>query len=276
MTILIRLATVLTIVAFATSAADQQTITLSNGKKCGPTGTATSAAGKDLDRHKNRFTAPDDDQIDREVTLPAMLAPGRDTDRFDQEKGAVVAGYVINVKPGGVETCNCKATAPVDRDTHIELALSAGASKIQRVIVEVTPRLRAQMKEQGNDWTTPALESQLKGKWIEVTGWLLFDSAHVQEAENTNPGGKVNWRATCWEIHPITAIKVLAGPPQGLQVDSAALAQLQGTHRAHALAVPTSRDQIQARNEAILKQFDEEERELEDDTSEREAGANDR
>jgi hypothetical protein len=42
---------------------------------------------------------------------------------------------------------------------------------------------------------------------------MLFDFEHVDQAENTNPGGAKNVRATCWEIHPVTAIKVLDQPP---------------------------------------------------------------
>jgi hypothetical protein len=42
-----------------------------------------------------------------------------------------------------------------------------------------------------------------------------FDFEHVDEAENTNPGGAHNVRATCWETHPVTSIKVLDGPPAG-------------------------------------------------------------
>jgi hypothetical protein len=195
---------------------NQDVILLSNGKKCGLEGTATSDAAKALDRLKNRYILPNEEDVDPEVTLAALLAPGDDLDRFDEKKAATITGYVIDVKVGGKETCNCRAVNPIDRDTHVELALSKKAQEKQRVIVEVTPRLRALMKAKGIDWTTDALrdpENAIKGKWVKVTGWMLFDSMHVPEAENTSPGGLKNWRATCWEIHPITSLKVLDGPP---------------------------------------------------------------
>src|SRR5439155_1929170 len=97
-----------------------------------------------------------------------------DTDRFDTNEAAKVTGYVINVKAGGKENCNCHATNPIDMDTHIELALHKDAPKNQRVIVEITPRLRLLKKGKEIDWSTEMLEKTtdkgIKGKWVEVTG----------------------------------------------------------------------------------------------------------
>ena len=47
------------------------------------------------------------------------------------------------------------------------------------------------------------------GRRVRVAGWLMFDHEHADEAENTRPGERDNWRATAWEIHPVTAIAVL-------------------------------------------------------------------
>jgi hypothetical protein len=38
---------------------------------------------------------------------------------------------------------------------------------------------------------------------------MLFDTEHVGESENTAPGSPGNWRATAWEIHPVTGITLL-------------------------------------------------------------------
>ncbi len=46
-------------------------------------------------------------------------------------------------------------------------------------------------------------------KKVRVTGWMFFDSDHNTEAENTNPGGPKNWRATSWEVHPVTGFEVI-------------------------------------------------------------------
>jgi hypothetical protein len=143
-----------------------------------------------------------------------MLQTGDDTDRFDPSNGAEITGYVNDVKVGGIETCNCHARAAGFRDTHIELVPGPDDSgPTRRVIVEVTPRIRAQEKQAGVVWTTSALKQKIVGQWVKVRGWLLFDQEHTAEAENTNPGNYKNWRATCWEIHPVFQIQVLPGKP---------------------------------------------------------------
>jgi hypothetical protein len=242
----------------------QDVYTNSEGKQCDLDGTATSDKGKKLNEKKNRYASPTAADFDANVNLAAMLAPGDDVDRFDDSKGAAISGFVVDVKKGGIEDCNCKATKPIDCDTHIELALAEDAPTTQRVIVEVTPRLRAMM---GNDWTTEALadpDTGIKGKWIEVSGWLLFDVMHVNEAENTNPGDDRNWRATCWEIHPITNLKKLpAAPPQfhGLHPEL-----LRTFHRMQAASLDRNADaktNLKARNAKLLEGFDKDELEVE-------------
>jgi hypothetical protein len=57
-------------------------------------------------------------------------------------------------------------------------------------------------------WSTRALRDRLLGRWIKVRGWMLFDVEHQNASENTAPGRERNWRATAWEIHPITSIEV--------------------------------------------------------------------
>jgi len=52
------------------------------------------------------------------------------------------------------------------------------------------------------------LERQLLGRLVRFEGWLLFDSSHAMESENIAPGTPLNWRATAWEIHPVTKIEV--------------------------------------------------------------------
>ena len=176
-------------------------------------GDAKSSGVQALNRLKNRYAAPQ--QVDPAITLAAMLAPGRDTGRWKVKQGAEIVGYVFDVKVGGVETTNCHARSANERDTHIELVLDPMAgSPTQRVIVEVTPRWRAIMAAQGVDWSTRALRDRLLGRWIKVRGWMLFDVEHQNESENTAPGRERNWRATAWEVHPITSVEVVQRPPK--------------------------------------------------------------
>jgi SH3-like domain-containing protein len=166
------------------------------------------AALKALNLAKNRFTAPHDSDIDPSFTLANLLKPGADDNRFDAKKGGELEGFVVNVLVGGIETVNCKATDKLHRDTHIEIAQTANADTTKRVIVEVTPRWRAEMQALGINWSTDSLKS-LIGKRVRFRGWQLFDVEHRGEATNTAPNNPKDWRATVWEIHPITSFKIL-------------------------------------------------------------------
>src|SRR5438270_10581484 len=79
---------------------NQDDYVLQNGTVCHPEGTAHSDKGKALNRHKNRYRPPSTNDIDPSITLTAMLAPAQDgdDDRFDEERAAVVQGYVIDAK----------------------------------------------------------------------------------------------------------------------------------------------------------------------------------
>ena len=262
----------LMMVTFGPQKVDLDEITV-NGKPCGLEGTAKSEGMKDLNRHKNRWAIPDDSDIDQEVSLAAMLAPGKDLNRFDTEKAAKIQGLVIDVKMGGTETCNCGADDPNLKDTHIELGLAADAPEIQRVIVEVTPRLRKLMKINMPevDWTTPALHTNFKGKWVEVTGWLTFDTAHIKQAENTNQGHKGNWRATCWEIHPVTNITLMEAAPEEVKdFQPASFAALQKLHANHLARSPNAKTSIAKMHRTALSKFHQKDlKEAEDEAVER-------
>jgi hypothetical protein len=182
---------------------------------CPPKGDAKIESVRALNVLKRRMNAPRAEEIDSKVTLAAMVAPGNDEYRFNENRGAVIEGYVADVKVGGIESVNCHTRQPYYRDTHIELTLDAKhpEDESEHVIVEVTPQVRAVMAKAGTDWSTAALRMSILGRWIRVTGWLLYDAEHAPNAANTHEGKAHIWRATVWEIHPITAIEVLPGKP---------------------------------------------------------------
>jgi hypothetical protein len=256
-----RLVVMIAALVIGQPAQDSNVYILADGKPCPQQGDSSSASVIALDVQKNRATVPTAGDIDRDVTLGAMLAPGDDINRFDGNKGATVLGIVVRVKEGSVETCNCRAQDPIDRDTHIELALSADAPAIQRVITEVTPRFRKKMKDAGTDWSTGALQGEdgkggIVGKWVRITGWLFFDEPHERISENTNPGGAHNVRATCWEIHPITALDVLdAPPPNAHELHPELLSQFQKAQAKTVARSPSLREQIAKQHAALLKKF---------------------
>jgi hypothetical protein len=194
---------------FSLYAQDEITI---DGQPCGMHGNAKNGEAYALNAYKNRYTAPAKSDFDLNATLANLLVSG-DPNQFSQEKAAVVRGYVYDVKPGGVETCNCKTKDLQFRDTHIELTPDENKTgQENRLIVEVTPRLRALMQQKGEDWSTAALRRNIKGKWVEVAGWLTYDVEHETAAFANDPDnaiGQRNWRATVWEVHPITYLKVI-------------------------------------------------------------------
>lgn len=180
---------------------------------CSIEGDTRTAAVQALNRLKNRTAVPAATDIAPNVTMTALTASGDDRRRFDSRGAARIAGYVADVKVGGVESVNCHAKAVSDRDTHIELTLSANDPvEGKHVIIEVTPRWRAIMRERGEDWSTASLRRHLLGRWVEVTGWMLFDQEHLANAANTQRGKAKVWRATAWEVHPVTSLRVVPAP----------------------------------------------------------------
>ena len=181
---------------------------------CPPEGDAVSEKALELNKYKNRYTFPLPSDFADDISLEKMLEPGDDKGRWSMDKAARIKGYVYDVKSGGVETCNCKEKVDQDKDTHIEIVIDPMQNgKTQRMVIEVTPRMREIMSRRGEDWSTRTLRDQYLGRWVEVEGWLLFDDEHEMNAENTNPGRPRNWRATAWELHPITSIKVVDRMP---------------------------------------------------------------
>jgi len=168
---------------------------LSNG--CGMSGDARSTETVVLDLLKNRHEAPT--VIDSSATLAALSAAKADSRAFDDLKGATVEGYLVKVTLEKGESCNCHSTNSVDWDFHCYLAPTADARLSERLVVEVTPRMRLKTLDQ---------MKALIGKRLKVTGWLMDDTMHKDASEADNPGKRGNWRASCWEIHPVTGIEV--------------------------------------------------------------------
>lgn len=174
---------------------------------CPPEGCSLSAGKRALNRLKSRATLPEQKEFDRRVTLASLLQPGDDRTRWQETDAAVIEGFVIAVSEGGIEAANC--FSPTRRDIHIEVALRPDAGPRERAILEVTPNGREWARGQGLDWSAATLKRELTGRLCRFEGWLLFDSQHAEESENTSPSGERNWRATAWELHPVTRLTVI-------------------------------------------------------------------
>ena len=168
---------------------------------CPNAGIALTPRARDLHRLKNRTTLPTTTDFDPTITLDALLQPGNDTNRWSTNRAARVQGEVIDVAYARPEATNC--WNPCRRDIHIVIATHKDAVKIEHVVVEVTPNFQTAA------WSEATLQAQLVGRWCEFEGWLYFDAGHAEESENISPGKPDNWRATAWEIHPVTKIVVI-------------------------------------------------------------------
>jgi hypothetical protein len=174
---------------------------------CPNVGIALTNRARSIHRLKNRTAFPQPADFDSRVTLDALLQPGNDSSRWSTGRAARIQGEVIDVAHAGPEATNCYN--PCRRDIHILIATRKEAAKTEQVVLEVTPNLRNWAAQQGMDWSEATLHAQLIGHWCEFEGWLYFDVDHDEESENTKPQRPANWRATAWEIHPITKITII-------------------------------------------------------------------
>jgi len=181
-------------------------------RDCPPEGSAKSKKNQNQNKLKNRARKPHAADLDDTVTFEALRQPGDDRDRWSTANAATIVCYVKKVQATGAETCNCGAKDKALTDTHFDLVADPSDAGLP-VIAEITPVWRLIHKHFGQeDWSSAAIRNKYQGQKVRITGWLFFDEIHEHEANNTDPDdsvGKKNWRATAWEIHPITKIELV-------------------------------------------------------------------
>ena len=183
------------------------TVWLILARNCPNAGIAFTKHARQLHILKNRTAIPKSSDFDSRITLNSLLQSGDDKDRWQTNHAARIQGEVIDVAYARLEATNC--FSPCGRDIHILIATQKPARKNEQVVLEVTPNLRDWAAKQGIDWTEASLRTQLIGHWCEFAGWLYFDVDHAEESENTAALNTNNWRATAWELHPVTEITVI-------------------------------------------------------------------
>ena len=174
---------------------------------CPDTGLALTSNARNLHRLKNRTALPRESDFDPSITLDELLRSGDDKNRWSTSRAARIQAQVLDVAYARPEATNC--FNPCRRDIHIVLGKRDGAPKTEQMILEITPKFREWATTQEIDWSEQTLHAQLVGHWCEFEGWMYFDLDHGKESENTAPGNAENWRATAWEIHPVTKITVM-------------------------------------------------------------------
>ena len=154
---------------------------------------------KELDRLKNRKQK--ESYFDVNLDVKSFLKGVDDRNSFSNNMYVSVTGYVVLVKYGGAETCECHSKEKDDEDYHIEIAETPGeTNKIKTMVCEITREVRCVNYEELQKY---------KGHKVKIEGYLFFDEEHWQNAYNTNPNGTNLWRGTCWEIHPVFAITII-------------------------------------------------------------------
>ena len=164
-----------------------------------------------LNRRKNRTEVPPsfesidfEELVNLEVPAGVSKKPRAQWSRATlatlegQEKRAVqVVGYLLGVKLEGREATNCGSDAPEERDFHVWLANSPDDDRLDAVVVEVTPRVRARHPS----WSLTNLRRFVRQRSrVRISGWLMLDEGHPEQVGKT--------RVTLWEIHPILRIEV--------------------------------------------------------------------
>jgi hypothetical protein len=159
-------------------------------------GKLPSVREQGLNVRKNRSKIPTAPQA---MTIAQLVKAKEETD-LNFNKSATVRAFVVSVEDGEAqETCNCARTDL--KDIHIKVVAkeSDAADKTKFVVVEITPRFEGKLGQ------TADLKS-LENHWVTFTGWLTYDYIHRGNAYNRKrKKGPGVWRATAWELHPITS-----------------------------------------------------------------------
>ena len=80
--------------------------------------------------------------------------------------------------------------------------------KTKYVVVEISPRYQDQLGDYNK-----VHGLNLVGKWVKFTGWLTYDYKHRSNSFNvTQTKSKGIWRATAWEVHPVTKFEIVPVP----------------------------------------------------------------
>ena len=182
-------------------------------RNCKACGAATGTKAQTLNVQKNRDAKATHPQ---RITVEEIRDPDNDG-KFKPSNQVWVTGYVAAVGPGGSrESCNCKRSNL--RDVHINIVADPqeAGDETKYVVVEFTPRWEKKFNFDDSDYNAmlQAVKDEIEHKWVRFEGWMLYDYFHAAASESIHPGKAGNWRATPWEVHPVTAYSVATGPPQ--------------------------------------------------------------
>ena len=112
----------------------------------------------------------------------------------------VVEGFWAGARLSGPESPNCHGEAAEFRDYHVWLTKTAGEDRTRSIVIEPTPRVKANHAGWRSDVFERVVRERLRTR---ISGWLMMDPEHPVEIGKT--------RGTIWEVHPIMQIEVQQG-----------------------------------------------------------------
>jgi hypothetical protein len=173
--------------------------------------------------------------LDLEKKIPPDLGKTNHGEKLEQLAGFGegkihgVVGYLYDIKVEGKESSNCQLDDDAQDenvDFHIFIGFDGGiAEKIRNhtaltpaekkqvtqesMIVEMTPHYR---DTNHPEWTADAVKAA-KGKQVRVYGQLMVDNEHDVSGQDCakDPRTANCWRASVWELHPVTDFQVCDG-----------------------------------------------------------------
>ena len=169
------------------------------GQTCPIKGDSKRKDLQHLDSLKNRQIS---NMVSDTMSIDSFMLSGSDLNRFDVNRVVCVEGYVLLVKDGGTETCECHSKADSMKDIHIELVKELPATNKQAMICEFTRFTKSSLYSIQNI-------RKLVGKKVRICGYLFSDEEHKQNSVTDNPNGDDLWRFTDIEIHPGFSIELI-------------------------------------------------------------------
>jgi len=180
---------------------------------CAPEGkrkkTAKNKTGKvpakeaAMNRMKNRDDITG--SIDHSITIQDLIKTPEQAD-LDENSALEITGFVADVIDGTPrETCNCARSDIADIHIDVVAKQKDRNNNDKYVIVEISPRFQNKLGDM------KSVKKKITGKWVKFTGWLTYDYKHRSNAANVKKTGNI-WRATAWEVHPVTKFKVVPAP----------------------------------------------------------------
>jgi len=167
------------------------------------------------------------------VKLPNPQDVKRNDSRFDEVR-IPAFDNALKVKEGDILTTRAwlhLVAAEEDGDYHIQISGSQDSQKSCMVVEVPLPNerfvksdsLRPHVKDvrdfvdnkllAGKPSSGPGSIRRMKTPpFVEITGQLFYDDAHVLKNRETRPAKKPCASAPVWELHPVTAIKFAPKP----------------------------------------------------------------